>query len=96
MRPVSSLADEPFAECDGELCLGLDPLARRPFPFLGRVIEHQIQQLHCRLVTGDVAARLVAIEAASIVTAFYCHMPNAEELGVDIFGSRDHPARNSA
>lgn len=37
-----SLADKPFAECDGERRLGLEPLARGPFPFLGRVIEHQI------------------------------------------------------
>ena len=41
-RPVSSLADEPFAEDDGELGLGLEPLARRSFPFLGRVVEDQI------------------------------------------------------
>jgi hypothetical protein len=41
-RPVSSLADEALAEDDGELCLGLEPLARRSFPFLGRVVEHQI------------------------------------------------------
>ncbi|RAZ84739.1 hypothetical protein DPM33_30345 [Mesorhizobium hawassense] len=41
-RPVSSLADEPFAEHDGELGFGLEPLARRSFPFLGRVVEHQI------------------------------------------------------
>jgi hypothetical protein len=30
-RPFSSLADEPFAEDDGELGLGLEPFARRPF-----------------------------------------------------------------
>lgn len=41
-RPVSSLADEPFTEDDGELCLGLEPFARRSFPFVGRVIEHQV------------------------------------------------------
>ena len=41
-RPVSSLADEPFAEDDGELGLGLEPLARRSFPFLGRVVQDQI------------------------------------------------------
>lgn len=41
-RPVSSLADEPFAEDDGELGLGLEPLARRPFPFHGSVVENQI------------------------------------------------------
>ena len=41
-RPVSSLADEPFAEDDGELRLGLEPLARRSFPFLGRVVQDQI------------------------------------------------------
>ncbi len=41
-RPISSLTDEPFAEDDGELCLGLEPFARRSFPFLGRVIENQI------------------------------------------------------
>src|SRR5262245_65273461 len=32
----SSLADEPFAEHDGELGLGLEPFARRPFPFVSR------------------------------------------------------------
>lgn len=41
-RPVSSLADEALAEDDGELWLGLEPLARRSFPFLGGVVEHQI------------------------------------------------------
>ncbi len=35
-RPVSSLADEPFAEDDGELGFGLEPLARRSFPILRR------------------------------------------------------------
>ena len=34
--------DEPVAEEDGELCFCLDPLARRPFPFFGRLIEHEI------------------------------------------------------
>ena len=42
VRPVSSLADGPLAEDDGELGLGLEPLARRPFPFLGCVVENQI------------------------------------------------------
>jgi hypothetical protein len=37
-----SLADEPFTEDDGELCLGLEPFTRRSFPFVDRVIEHQI------------------------------------------------------
>jgi hypothetical protein len=32
------LADEPFAEDDGELGLGLEPFARRPFPFVSRVV----------------------------------------------------------
>ena len=41
-RPVSSLTDEPFAEDDGELGLGLEPFARRSLPFLGRVVQHQI------------------------------------------------------
>ena len=41
-RPVSSLADEPLAEDDGELGLGLEPFARRSFPFLGRVVQDQI------------------------------------------------------
>ena len=35
----SSLADEPFAEDDGELGLGLEPFARRPFPFVSRVVQ---------------------------------------------------------
>jgi transposase-like protein len=38
----SSSDDEPVAEDDGELGLGLDPLARRPFPFLGRLIENEV------------------------------------------------------
>ena len=38
----SSLADEPFAEDDGELGLGLEPLARRPFPFVSRVVQNQV------------------------------------------------------
>ena len=38
----SSLADEPFAEHDGELGLGLEPFARRPFPFVSRVVQNQI------------------------------------------------------
>ena len=41
-RRVSSLADEPFAEDDGELHLSFEPLARRSFPFLGRVVQDQI------------------------------------------------------
>jgi hypothetical protein len=36
------LVDEALAEHDGELGSGLDPLARRSFPFLGRVVENQI------------------------------------------------------
>jgi hypothetical protein len=39
---------------------------------------------------------VVAIAAASMVTALCCHMPNAEELGVVVFGNRDRPARNFA
>jgi hypothetical protein len=38
----SSLSDEPFAEDDGELGLGLEPLTRRPLPFFGRVVENEI------------------------------------------------------
>jgi hypothetical protein len=38
----SSLADEPFAEHDGELGLGLEPFARRPFPFVSRVVQNQV------------------------------------------------------
>ena len=38
----SSLGDEPFAEDDGELSFCLEPLARRPFPVLGSVVENQI------------------------------------------------------
>lgn len=49
------MADEPFAEDGGELCLGLEPLARRPFPFLGSVVQNQIQQLHGRIVIGEVS-----------------------------------------
>ncbi len=41
-RPVSSLADEPLAEDDGELGSGLEPFARRSFPFLGRVVQDQV------------------------------------------------------
>jgi len=42
VRPVSSLVDEPLAEDDGELGLGLEPFARRSFPLLGRVVQDQI------------------------------------------------------
>jgi len=42
LRPVSSLSAEPIAEDDGELGPGLEPLARRPFPFVGLAIEDQI------------------------------------------------------
>jgi len=42
VRPVSSLSHEALAKDDGELGSGLDPLARRSFPFLGRVVENQI------------------------------------------------------
>ena len=38
----SSLADEPFVEDDGELGLGLEPLARRSFPFVSRVVQNQV------------------------------------------------------
>ena len=38
----SSLADEPFAEDDGELGFGLEPFARRPFPFVSRVVQNQV------------------------------------------------------
>ncbi len=41
-RPVSSLADEPLAEDDGELGLGLEPFAWRSLPVLGRVVQHQV------------------------------------------------------
>ena len=33
---------EPLAEEDGELDLGFEPLARRPFPLVGRLIEDQV------------------------------------------------------
>ena len=36
------MADEPLPEDDGELGLGLEPFARRPFPFVGRVVQNQI------------------------------------------------------
>jgi hypothetical protein len=39
---LSSSDDEPFAEDHGELGLCLRPLARRPFPFLGRLVEHEV------------------------------------------------------
>ena len=42
VRLISSLSDEPFAEDDGELGLGLEPLTRRPLPFFGRVVENEI------------------------------------------------------
>lgn len=38
----SSLIEEPFAEDDGELRFGLDPLARGTFLFLSGVVQHQI------------------------------------------------------
>jgi len=42
----SSLADEPFAEDDGELGLGLEPFARRPFPFVSRGIAASSPRRH--------------------------------------------------
>ena len=42
VRLISSLSDEPFAEDDGELGLGLEPLPRSPLPFLRRVVENEI------------------------------------------------------
>jgi hypothetical protein len=42
VRPVSSLADEALAEDDGELCLGLEPLARGSFPILSGVVEDEV------------------------------------------------------
>jgi hypothetical protein len=38
----SSLAGEPVAADDGELGLGLEPFARRPFPFVSRVVQNQV------------------------------------------------------
>jgi hypothetical protein len=37
-----SLADEPFAEHDGELGSGLEPFAWRTFPVVRRMVENQI------------------------------------------------------
>ena len=42
LRPCQSLSDEPIAEDDGELGPGLEPLARRPFPFVGLAIKDPI------------------------------------------------------
>ena len=42
LRPCQSLSEEPIAEDDGELGPGLEPLARRPFPFVGLSIEDQV------------------------------------------------------
>ena len=42
LRPSASLSDEPIAEDDSELGPGLEPLARRPFPFVGLAIKDQI------------------------------------------------------
>ena len=39
--PVSS-EHEALAEDDGELCFGLEPLARRPLPFLGGMVEDEV------------------------------------------------------
>ena len=39
---LSSSDDEAFAEDHGELALRLTPLPRRPFPFVRRVIEHEV------------------------------------------------------
>jgi hypothetical protein len=33
------LADEPVGEDDGELGLDLEPFARRPFPFVSRIVK---------------------------------------------------------
>ncbi len=37
-----SLPGEPLAEDNGELGPGFEPFARRPFPFLGRVVQDQV------------------------------------------------------
>jgi hypothetical protein len=39
---LPSCEHEALFEDDGELCLRLEPLTRRPFPFGGGVIEDQI------------------------------------------------------
>jgi acyl-CoA synthetase (AMP-forming)/AMP-acid ligase II len=39
---LPSSDDAAFAEDHGELAFGLTPLPRRPFPFVGRVIEHEV------------------------------------------------------
>ena len=43
---------EPFAEGDGELRPGFDPVPRRPFPVRGRAVQHEVQQLRRGLVGG--------------------------------------------
>lgn len=68
-RPVLSLADEPVAEDDGELGLCLKPLARRSFPFLGRVVQHQILQLHGRIGAAQLGVqRLYGVRNRIIMT----------------------------
>ena len=41
-RPVCSSRPEPVTEDDCELGFGLKPLARRPLPLFGRVIEDEV------------------------------------------------------
>ena len=41
-----------FRRSNGELDLGLEPLARRSFPFLGRMVQGQLQG---RVVIGEMA-----------------------------------------
>ena len=43
---------EPFAEGDGELRPGFDPVPRRPFPVRGRAVQHEVQQLRRGPVGG--------------------------------------------
>jgi hypothetical protein len=41
-RDLRKLKQASAAEDDGELGLGLEPLARRPFPFVSRVVQNQV------------------------------------------------------
>jgi hypothetical protein len=45
VRLISSLSDEPFAEDDGELGLGLEPLTRRPLPFPAALLRTKYSSL---------------------------------------------------
>src|SRR5277367_5434353 len=54
---VSSRLNEPFVEHDGELCLRLEPLARRHFPFSCGLAQDEKQELRRRVIGWKMTSR---------------------------------------